>query len=104
MATLKQKWNLTFSKKLTSKVGNSAWYCNGSDDEIYDNSNESTITISNRCHLENLRLKNSKNIIFGDININSVRNEFEHLCELVASNADIILIIETELGSSFPIL
>ena len=40
-----------------SKVVNSVWYRNESDSEVYDNSNESTIKISNKGHLGNIRLK-----------------------------------------------
>lgn len=47
-----------------SEVVNSAWYCNGNDGEVYDNSSESTITISNRCHLLNLTLKKIQRINF----------------------------------------
>lgn len=40
-----------------SKVVNSVWYRNERDSEVYDNSNESTIKISNKGHLGNIRLK-----------------------------------------------
>ena len=52
-----KKNGITVLVKNFSKVANAAWYCNGSDGEVYDNSDESTITISKRCHLGNLRLK-----------------------------------------------
>ena len=68
---------------------------------VYDNSNESTITISKRCHLGNLRLKNSKNIVFSYINRNSVCNKFENLSELVVGNVDIISIGEAKLDYLF---
>ena len=70
---------------------------------VYDNSNESTITISKRCHLGNLRLKNSKNIVFSYINRNSVCNKFENLSDLVVGNVDIISIGEAKLDYLFPI-
>ena len=53
-------------------------------------------------HLRNLRSKNAGNIIFSYLNINSIRNKFENLCELVAGNVDILCIAETKLGPSFP--
>ena len=40
--------------------------------------------------------------IFSYLNVNSIRNKFENLCELVAGNADIICIAETKLDHSFP--
>ena len=53
-------------------------------------------------HLSNLRSKNPKNIIFSYININSIRNKFENLCDIVGNNVDILSIAETKLDSSFP--
>ena len=53
-------------------------------------------------HLRNLRSKNAGNIIFSYLNINSIRNKFENLCELVAGNVDILCIAETKLDPSFP--
>ena len=52
-------------------------------------------------HLGNLRSKNSKNIIFSYININTIRNKFENLCDIVGNNVDVLSIAETKLDSSF---
>ena len=38
----------------------------------------------------------------GKHNINSIRNKFENLCELVAGNVDILCIVETKLEPLFP--
>ena len=53
-------------------------------------------------HLNNLRSKNPKNIIFSYISINSIRNKFENLCDIVGNNVDVISIAEAKLDSSFP--
>ena len=53
-------------------------------------------------HLGNSRSKNPKNIIFSYININSIRNKFENLCDMVGDNVDVLSIAETKLDSSFP--
>ena len=53
-------------------------------------------------HLTSLRSKNPKNIIFSYININSIRNKFENLCDIVGNNVDVLSIAETKLDSSFP--
>ena len=53
-------------------------------------------------HLGNLRSKNPKNIIFSYININSIRNKFENLCDILGNNVDVLSIAETKLDSSFP--
>ena len=52
---------------------------------------------SNMFHLDN-----PKNIIFSYININSIRNKFENLCEIVENNVDVLSIAETKFDSSFP--
>ena len=52
-------------------------------------------------HLGNLRSKNAGNTIFYFLNINSIRNNFENLCELFAGNVDILRIARTKLDPSF---
>ena len=52
--------------------------------------------------LKGLKMKNISRIIFGQININSLRNKFEQLREFCKDNLDILLITETKLDSSFP--
>ena len=53
-------------------------------------------------HVRNLRLKNTGNIIFSYLNINSTRNKFENLSELVTGNVEILCIAETKLDPSLP--
>ena len=53
-------------------------------------------------HLRNLRSINPKNIFLSYININSIRNKFENLCDIVGNNVDILSIAETKRDSSFP--
>ena len=52
--------------------------------------------------LGKLRANNVGRLIIGYININSIRNKFEGLVEIVDSNIDIFMIAETKLDSSFP--
>ena len=52
--------------------------------------------------LKNLRLKNLNKVIIGHININSLRNKFELLTEMVQDKVDLLMISETKLDSSFP--
>ena len=49
-----------------------------------------------------LRCKNASNLNFAYLNINSVRNEFENLIEIINENVDIFTIAETKLDCSFP--
>ena len=48
-----------------------------------------------------LRLKNSNKVIIGHININSLRNKFELLTEMVWHKVDLLMISETKLHSLF---
>ena len=52
--------------------------------------------------LKNIRLKNPTRLIFAHININSIRNKFDMLSDLIVGKVDILMITETKLDSSFP--
>ena len=52
--------------------------------------------------LKTLRIKNMNKIIFGHLNINSIRNKFDLLADLVKSRIDVILVSETKLDKTFP--
>ena len=62
---------------------------------------DSSFIASNVSHLGNLRSNNPKNIIFSYININSIRNKFENLCDIVGNNVDVFSTAETKRDSSF---
>ena len=51
-------------------------------------------------HFRNFRSKNAGNMIFSYLNIKSIGNMFENLCELVPDNVDILYIAETKLDPS----
>ena len=53
--------------------------------------------------LKSIRMKNINKVIIAQININSIRNKFEILSGLIKGNIDVLLITETNLGSSFHI-
>ena len=52
--------------------------------------------------MKTLKLKNSNKVITGHVNINSLRNKFELLTEIVGEKVDLLMISETKLDSSFP--
>ena len=52
--------------------------------------------------LKKQRLDYPKNIIFGHLNINSLRNKFESIYELIKGKFDIFLINKTKSDASFP--
>ena len=52
--------------------------------------------------INNLRLKNPNRLICAHLNINSVRNKFNLLSDIIKNNFDILMISETKLDLSFP--
>ena len=52
--------------------------------------------------LKNIRMKNANRLVLAQININSIRNKFESLIEIISDRIDILLISETKIDSSFP--
>ena len=52
--------------------------------------------------LKNIRIQNLKNIIVGQLNINSLRNKFHALAEMMQGKLDILILTETKLDSTFP--
>ena len=65
---------------------------------------ESTNDISPQNLLQSLRLKNLEKIIFGHLNINSIRNKIGLLEDMVKERIDILLVSETKDDASFPIV
>ena len=56
-----------------------------------------------RISLEKLRKKNLGRIIIGHLNVNSLRNKFDTLRDMLQVNVDIFMISETKIDDSFPI-
>ena len=52
--------------------------------------------------LKNIRISNINKLTFGHLNINSLRNKFDLLCEQIKGSIDIFMISETKLDDSFP--
>ena len=52
--------------------------------------------------LKETKSKHPKNLFFGHVNINSIRNKFESVQEIIQNTFDIFLFSETKIDSSFP--
>ena len=52
--------------------------------------------------LKKLRLENINRLIIGHLNINSVRNKFDLLADMIRGNIDILLLTESKIDASFP--
>ena len=48
------------------------------------------------------RYKNPKNVIIGHLNVNSLRNKYVAVEELIKNKIDVCLILETNVDESFP--
>ena len=64
-----------------------------------NNLNCQNLSIEN---LKEIRNKNVNRLIFGHININSIRNKFEMLSSKINGQVDILMISETKLDNTFP--
>ena len=53
--------------------------------------------------LGSLKLRSVNRLIFGQININSIRNKFELLFSLILNNIDVLLISKTKIDNRFPV-
>ena len=60
--------------------------------------------INNSSNLHQARINNPSRIIFGQININSIRNKFEQLIYIVNNEIDILMVSETKLDDTFQLL
>ena len=52
--------------------------------------------------IRDLRVKNPKNLTCSYLNVNSIRNKFHNLFDMINQNIDIICLAETKLDESFP--
>ena len=48
-------------------------------------------------------MKYNDNVVIAQLNINSIRNKFDQLVNIIQGNVDILVIIETKLDSTFPV-
>ena len=66
-------------------------------------SNDSTFSQSDvKKALKDICISNMNKLIFGHLNINSLRNKFDLLSEEVKGSIDILMVSETKLDGSFP--
>ena len=55
------------------------------------------------CNLHRVRIENPSRIIFGQININSIRSKFDLVMNIIKNEIDILMISETKIDNNFPI-
>ena len=54
-------------------------------------------------NLHKVRIENPSRIIFGQININSIRNKFDLLMNIIKNEINILMISESKIDNSFPV-
>ena len=72
------------------------------DGNVNNLTKDSSFIASNVSHLGNFKLKTPKNIIFSNINTNSICNKFEDQRDIIGNNVDVLSITETKRDSLFP--
>ena len=77
------------------------------NDSFHANFHDDTLDISSevgyQSDLRQLRLSNINKVIIGHLNINSLRNKFEMLMDIINGSIDILIVSETKLDDSFPL-
>ena len=53
-------------------------------------------------YLQNLRIENSRNLLTGHMNINSIRSKVDMLSYMIGNRTDILMISESNLDGTFP--
>ena len=64
--------------------------------------NDENILYNLSSSLKALKTKNSKRLVFGNLNTNAINNQFESLKYIIKNNIDVLIVTETKLDSSFP--
>ena len=80
-----------------------------SNSKFSNNLSQDTLKGKSHINFENLifsflkktKSKHPKNLFFGHVNINSIRNKFESVQEIIQNTFDIFLFSETKIDSSF---
>ena len=70
---------------------------------MYNGEDVSNVSHSDTQHvLKDIRKSNVNKLIFGQLNINSLRNKFDMVSELIKGFVDVFMISETKLDDCFP--
>ena len=88
--------NFHVSQSLTKNVNSDQHQ----SDEFNQQQSDEFNNLINFSNLNEIRVKNHDKVIFGHLNINSIRNKIEELANLVMGRVDILLISESK--KSFP--
>ena len=71
---------------------------------LEESDNDDSAQKKDLCVLKNIRMSNINRLVIGQWNINSIRNKFQTLKAIMSGNLDILVITESKLDESFPIV
>ena len=93
----------TAKESVINKIPDSA-HCNNTEDLTGSNDESKTLETGSDIAIEltKYRANNMNKIVLATLNINSIRNKFTSLAEIVSNNIDILVIQETKLDATFP--
>ena len=98
---LNRKGNSIFAKNLLNFI-EANWDISPLGDSYYESQNTSNTIITNdKRILRDIRTSNINRLIFGHLNINSLKTKFDFLCEQIEGSAD-VFISESKVDDSFP--
>ena len=79
------------------------WDISPFGDSYYESENASKIiTTNDKRSLRDIRTSNINRLVFGHLNINSLRTKFDFLCAQIKGSIDVFVISESKLDDSFP--
>ena len=93
----------TAKESVINKIPNSV-HCNNTEELTGSNNESKTLETGSDIAIEltKYRANNMNKIVLATLNINSIRNKFSSLAEIVSNNIDILVIQETKLDATFP--
>ena len=69
-----------------------------------ESDNDDSAQMKDLSILKNIRISNINRLVIGQLNINSIRNKFQALKAIMSGNLDILVITESKIDDSFPIV
>ena len=102
---LNKKGNSAFAKNLLHHINRTDWsfipYDLVTVNDCLSDTLEKAKSGTNSS-LQTIRKDNLNKLIFAHLNINSIRNKFDSLADIIKDNIDILMISETKVDDSFP--
>ena len=102
---LNDKGATLFTENIISALNKVAWPQSvkvNSSSKSFSDSNDISAKGNAFTSTKSIKAKHPKNLVFGHLNVNSIRSKFVTIQELIKRTFDIFLISETKIGDSFP--